>query len=213
MGYVSFLNTLRGMNAVYQVQHAKAFNSNILVFGQLVDQFKLQSNQMHQQMAMDRDFNDRLTRQLNSFTKSVADLTEKLDNRTLELSRSAPRRACSSVTPPTADSSSSPQVEIPGRLEYVPGATFRSNFIAVEFGIGGDISTRTIIARAKPLAEVGLLQMSREGLASLLNQDLTTLLARMTTHAGFVKRFNSTPNKPSKIELLRQTFGDITSHE
>lgn len=80
------------------------------MLGQLVDQFKTQLNQAKSQATMDRDFHEGLTRQLNSYTKSVADLAEKLYSKTLELSQTSPRRTTTTVTPPTPDSASSPQL-------------------------------------------------------------------------------------------------------
>ncbi|VVC91314.1 unnamed protein product [Leptidea sinapis] len=102
LGYGALLQTIKGMNVIYQLQHAKAFNNNVSLLGQLVDQFKVQTNHFKRQEAMDREFQEGLTRQL-----SVAELSERLDSNTLELSKPCGRRIPQQITPPTADSSSS----------------------------------------------------------------------------------------------------------
>lgn len=180
------------------VQHEKAFNNNIVVFGQLADQFKLSTNQARQQQTMDWSFSEDVTRQLNVFTKGVAELSEKLENKTLELSRTSGRRACSSVTPPTADSLSSPQIEIPCDLEYIPGAKFKSSLLIVDFGINGDVSLTPSTARAKALTELGLMKMSPKGLVTILNQDLPAILGRCTTHNGFTQH-----SMPAPVVILK----------
>ena len=186
LGYAGFISVVSGMNAVYQIQHSRAFNQNITALSQLVDQFKVTTNLQRQQQAMDRELNEDLTRQLNSFTRSVADISEKLESKTLELSKPSARKTVSVVTPPTADSSSSHQREIPGVIEGIPGAKYKSSFLLVEFGPNGDPSLTPTTARAKHLLELGQMKMSTKAVITILNQDLSAILGRCRYHPSGV---------------------------
>lgn len=161
---------------------------------------------------MDRNFNEDLTRQLNAFTRGVADeLSEKIDNKILDMSRPSGRKTCTITTPPTADSASSAQADLPCSIEDIPGAKFRSNFITVEFGPNGDASIRPLTARSNALTELGLLKISYKGLMTLLNQDLSSMLGRCVTHGKFHIEFNMLKTKEDQAKWLKAKFGDIST--
>lgn len=212
-GYNSFLNMMIGMATVYQLQHAKAMNDNMEILGSLVDQFKLQTSSFKKQMEMDKSFQENLTKQLNGFTRGIADATERIETKTLELSRPTPKMTPASNASPSADSVSSHQTPFPGQLQIHPYSTYKSECLIVTFGVDAHISVQPTRAEFGPLTNLATLKIAPKALVGILNQDHRLLLSQLKRHPQFVRDFNSEADRGKRILLLQTTFGTIPDRE
>uniref|UniRef100_S4PC92 Uncharacterized protein n=1 Tax=Pararge aegeria TaxID=116150 RepID=S4PC92_9NEOP len=205
----SLSSTISGMLKVYQLQHSKAFNNNITVLGHVTDDLKVTTKRLTAQTEMDRIFNRDITQQINKLTISIAQCMESLDNKTLELHHPSRRNCRNTITPPTADSASSHQRNLPGNLEPLPGVTFKNELMKITLDSNLNITAIINIARAKPLSSICSLPINPRVICKILNQDLEILIKRLQSNPSFFIQFNNLNDKAEKIESLRSMFEEI----
>lgn len=198
------------MIAVYQLQHAKTVNISISTLGEATDNLKVATKSLKHQATMDSTFNRDLTKQLNALTTSLAQVMEKLDQKTLDASHPQCRGAQRGPSnTPTVDSSSLPQENIPGKLTILPNAIYISRLLKVSFNPNGDLTMSPVTAEAKELIKLTQLGLSTPTLVCLLNQDHNGILQQLIKDPTIVSRFLGTNIREEKLRILQSAFSDI----
>lgn len=208
--YSSFISCIKGMIMVYQLQHAKTVNLSISTLGEATDNLKVATKSLKHQATMDSTFNRDLTKQLNALTTSLAQVMEKLDQKTLDASHPQCRGAQRGPShTPTADSSSLPQENIPDKLRILPNTIFISRLLKVSFNLNGDPTISPITAEAKELLKLVQLGLSTSTLVCLLNQDHNKILQQLAKDQTIVSRFLGTNVREERLKILQSAFSEI----
>ncbi|CAG4969624.1 unnamed protein product [Colias eurytheme] len=90
----SLYHSILGMIKVYQLQHSKT-DENLNKLGDVTDDIKVSAKKLKSQNEMNDTFDRDLIKQLNHLTTSIAQFTEKIEQKTLESYRLS-KRSCTS---------------------------------------------------------------------------------------------------------------------
>lgn len=193
-----------GMLKIYQLQHAKAFNNNIGALSHISDDLKVTTKRLVDQSEMDNIFNKDLTKQLNKLTTSRAECMEALETKTLELHHPAKRTQRPATITPTTDSMSSPQQNLPGRIEPLPNTSYRNAIIKISF----DNNLITICSAITAQA-TRTLPINPRVICNILNQDIHQIIRKLSEHPKFYDMNVNAPQREDKI--LLETINNLKS--
>lgn len=207
--YNSLYHTIEGMLKVFQLQHSKTINDNIVQLGDVADDIKSASKRMKSQSEMNDRFNKDLSKQLLTLTSSIAQCMDKLDQKTLE-SHHPSRHTCYSKTgTPSANSESIQQDDLPGKIEALPNISYKNQLLRVSFDSNKNISASPQSPNAKPLVELCRLPIRYQTIVNLLNADLNMLLKKLQLQPHFVQNFINETDRDMRIKMLKETFEEI----
>lgn len=207
--YNSLYHTIEGMLKVFQLQHSKTINDNIVLLGDVTDNIKAAAKNMKSQAEMNDRFNKDLSKQLNTLTSSIAQCMDKLDQKTLESHHPSRHPCYSKMGTPSANSESIQQDDLPGKIEAIPNIAYKNQLLRVSFDSNKNICASPQSPNAKPLVELCRLPVKSQVIVNLLNADLNMLLKKLQLYPHFVQNFINETDRDNKIKMLKETFEEI----
>ncbi|CAB3244987.1 unnamed protein product [Arctia plantaginis] len=134
---------------------------------------------------------------------------EKLESKTLELSRPATTRSIVPIHSPTTDSSSQRQIDIPVNISLIPNATFKSTKLKVQIAENNSIVLSPVINEGVLLSILARLRILPEKLIMFLNLGHEKLISRLGTHPDLVDKFNLITDPDNRTAFMIKHLGDI----